>query len=149
MDPEIKTASLSVSGVPMDTKTRERFDRLLEEVIEELPPELRVLLEEVPVVVDDRASRRTAAEAGVCVPRDLCGLYTGIPLTRRSVHDSGVVSDEIHLFRGAILSAAQPRRRRRHPADAALKREIRITLLHEMGHHFGLDEDDLREAGYQ
>jgi len=119
-------------------------------VIAELPDDLRSLLEEVPAVVDDWAPKELAREVGVPCRRDLCGLYTGIPLTERSVQHSGVLPEEIHLYRGAILMSASAGRGRTHAgSDGRLLREIRITLLHEMGHHFGLSEEDLREAGYE
>lgn len=131
----------------MKPDLRRRFDRLLDEVIAELPVHLRRLLEEVPLVVDDLPSRDLATELGVTDPRTLCGLYTGIPLTERSVWQSGVLPDRLRIFRrGIVDSASGPRGRL---TDENLKRQIRITVLHEMGHHFGLDEGDLLKLGYQ
>ena len=133
----------------MDAETRRRFDRLLDRVVAELPGDLQSLLEEVPAVVDDWAPKEVAQDVGAR-PRDLCGLYTGVPLTERSVQHSGVLPEEIHLYRGAILRAAAGRRGdSAAKMDRRLRREIRITLLHEMGHHFGLSEEDLRKAGYE
>ncbi len=128
----------------MRQRERDDFDDLLEEVIEELPDHLRDLLEEVPLIVDDRPDRATMDEVGCRHPRDLCGLYTGIPLTDRSVTHSGVFPDRMAIFREGIVRAAGG-----GPCGPkALKRQIRITLLHEMGHHFGLEEHDLRKLGY-
>ena len=139
---------------------RHTFDLLLEEVIDELPEHLAVLLEEVPVIVEDRPSRQLMAQMKLD-PRvsDLCGLHSGIALTDRSVEHSGTIPDRITLFREGIIRLAGSGRsgaRRfgilregaKHSAMEDLKSEIRITLLHEMGHHFGLDEDDLDELGY-
>jgi predicted Zn-dependent protease with MMP-like domain len=79
-------------------------------------------------------------------PTDLCGLYTGIPITERSVEHSGTLPDVVTIYREGILDAARDRYGR--VRGERLRREIRITLLHEIGHHHGLDEDELRELGY-
>ena len=131
----------------MDCNLRDRFDRLLEEVLLELPANLRNLLEEVPLVVEDRPSRQVMERLGVDDPLCLCGLYTGIPLTHRSVQHSGTLPEVVNIFRQGVIEAAAARSGR--IANARLKRQIRITLLHEMGHHFGLKEKDLRKLGYQ
>ena len=131
----------------MQSDLGEKFDRLLAEVLAELPDGIRTRLDEAPLIADDRPSRQVMREMGVRHPLDLCGLYTGVPLTRRSVEQSGRLPDKIHIFREGIVAAATDR----HGSltDAALKRQIRVTVLHEIGHHFGLDEDDLREMGYE
>ena len=76
----------------------------------------------------------------------LCGLYTGIPLIHRSIEQWGVPSDVIHIYREGILSMARR-------ADGAislprLRKQIRKTILHELGHHHGLTERELGELGY-
>lgn len=126
---------------------RRLFDELLQQVLEELPPRLRELLEEVPLIVDDEPSAQVLRDYDLRHGECLCGLYTGIPLTGRSVEHSGVMPDAIHLFREGILDQAADEQGDVH--DDALLRQIRITVLHEMGHHFGLDEEDLRKLGYQ
>ena len=139
---------------------RRQFDSILDAVIAELPDHYRDLLEDVPVVVEDRASRQLLAEMKID-PRtgDLCGIHSGIPLTTRSVEHSGIIPDRIMLFREAIIrQSTMPRRFSRRfgagrenakrSAREALEFEIRVTLLHEMGHHFGLGEDELAELGY-
>ena len=125
----------------------DRFDRLLERVLEALPEELSTLLEEVPLVVDDLPDKEICLRMGLRHKLDLCGLYTGIPLTGRSVEHSGTLPDVITIFRRGILSAA--RGRDGEVRDAALRRQIRLTVLHEIGHHFGMTEDDLRQYGYE
>ena len=77
----------------------------------------------------------------------------GIPLTERSVNDSGVLPEVIHLFREGIVDEAGGWDEDEDDdgpfgGEEAVRREIRITLLHEIGHHFGLDEDDLERLGY-
>ena len=124
----------------------DRFDRLLERVLEALPEELSTLLEEVPLVVDDLPDKETCLRMGLRHKLDLCGLYTGIPLTGRSVEHSGTLPDVITIFRRGILSAA--RGRDGEVRDTALRRQIRLTVLHEIGHHFGMTEEQLRRYGY-
>lgn len=130
----------------MTDAERARFDALFDEAIASLPESLHALLEEAPVIVDDRPSKEMLAELGVPDDETLCGLHTGVALTERSVEHSGVPTDVIHLFREGIVETAggweQP------DADEAVYEEIMITLLHEIGHHFGLDEDDLDKLGY-
>ncbi len=131
----------------MNAELRENFDKLLEAVLAEMPTDLQRLLEEVPLIVDDRPDPATMGRLGFDDPCRLCGLYTGIPLTRRSVQHSGNLPDKIQIYREGIICSAGDARGR--VTEAALKRQIRITVLHEMGHHFGLKESDLRERGYQ
>jgi len=139
------------------TRERERFDRLFEEVLAELPEEVHRLLDECPIVLEDRPSRRLLEELGLD-PDDelLCGLHSGVPLTERSV-DRPEASDVIQLFREGIVEMAGGWEENHEDGGdesgpfggiARIRREIRITILHEIGHHFGLDEDDLERLGY-
>lgn len=130
---------------------RDRFDALLEEAIGQLPPAVRALLDEVPVVALDRPTPEMLRDLGVD-PKDedaaleFCGLHTGVAATERAVDRSGELPSEIHLFREGILDLAggfdQP------DADDVVYEEIMVTLLHEIGHEFGLSEDDLDQLGY-
>jgi predicted Zn-dependent protease with MMP-like domain len=124
---------------------RQLFDEQLEAVMAELPDAVTKLMDDVPMVVDDFPSAELMRRARVRHAGQLCGLYTGIPLTKRSVNDWGVPSDVVHIFRLGILGQS----RRRGGIDVErLKHEIRKTILHEYGHHHGLTERDLRELGY-
>ncbi len=130
----------------MTDAERARFDALLEDALGALPPHLHGLLEEAPLIVEDQPSPEIMRELEVDDPEELCGLHSGRALTERSVEHSLDLPDQIHLFRRGIVSLAggweQPF------ADQEVYEEIRITLLHEIGHHFGLDEDDLADLGY-
>lgn len=128
----------------MNAELRNRFDRLLEQVLAELPEALQQRLEEVPVIADDRPPRELLRRFGARDPRNIRGLYTGIPLVRRSVMHSGTMPDRISIYREGIVAGAGGVR----AGDAALKDQIRRTVLHEIGHHFGLGEGDLRGLGY-
>jgi predicted Zn-dependent protease with MMP-like domain len=133
---------------------RERFDRIFEEELDALPDSIHELLDRAPVVLEDRPSRKLLEEMGLDPEiDDLCGLHSGVPLTERSVNDSGVLPEVIHLFREGIVDEAggwEEDEDEEGPfgGEDAVRREIRITLLHEIGHHFGLDEGDLERLGY-
>ncbi|MBU4399329.1 MAG: metallopeptidase family protein, partial [Planctomycetes bacterium] len=83
---------------------------------------------------------------GVRYIDSLCGLYTGIPIGDKSVWHSGVMPDVVTIYREGILSVAADRTGR--IATERLREEIRITILHELAHHHGLNEDDLQKLGY-
>ncbi len=140
----------------MNRAEREAFDDLLESVLEMLPPRLLDLLAETPLIVEDHPSPQMLAELGIDDDDDvLCGLHSGTPLTERSVEHAGELPETIHLFREGILDHAGGWDRvldddgKWRGGDEDIIREIRITLLHEIGHHFGLDEDDLADLGYE
>ena len=128
--------------MPLLPGERKRFDTLLERVLGELPPALHEMMEEVPLVVDDEPSRRLLEEMGD--EGDLLGLHSGVPLTERGAGSDHGEVETIHLFRRGIIEEAGGW----SAGEEAVEREIRITLLHEIGHHFGLDESDLERLGY-
>jgi predicted Zn-dependent protease with MMP-like domain len=132
----------------MHPADRERFDELLEEVLAELPEPVTRLLEEVPLMVEDYPSPKVVSDMGLTHRNELCGLYTGIPLIERSIQHSGYLSDCVILYREGILHSARAedpvgRLQREH-----VREQIRITILHELGHLHGLDEEELDELGY-
>lgn len=146
----------ALPAAPISAAERERFDELLEEAIAALPEHIAVLLEEVPVIVDDKPDDALASslvrEWGEDDSEDnkqrliaeLCGLHTGVMLTERSVEHPPDVPEDIRLFRVGIYHQAGGR----GTDDDTLFEEIWVTLVHEIGHHFGLDEDDLDALGY-
>ncbi|MHB8970587.1 MAG: metallopeptidase family protein [Pirellulaceae bacterium] len=130
----------------MDAESRRHFDQLLDEVLAEMPEQIHRLLDEVTMYVEDHPSREVMRRLEITNRRQLCGLYTGIPLGSRSVEQSGVLSDAVHIYREGILDLATDRRGRLREKE--LRRQIRITVLHELGHYHGLDEEELNELGY-
>ncbi len=139
----------------MNEKERERFDRLLEEVLDALPPALLDLLESAPLIVEDEPSAALMKELAIDPDEDvLAGLHTGTPLTERSVAQESDIPETIHLFRRGIVGIAEgwapgfDAHGVRRSGEERIKEQIRITLLHEIGHHFGLEETDLEELGY-
>ena len=111
-----------------------------------MPPQIHELLEQVPMHVEDYPSDEVMHDRRVRYRDDLCGLYTGIPLTHKSIEHSGTLPDVITIYREGILRAAADRQGR--VRIDRLREQIRITILHELGHHHGLTEAELRELGY-
>lgn len=131
-------------------RERDEFDELLDREVEALPEQLFSLLDEVPLVVDDEPSAELLTGLGMRPGEDdLCGLHDATAYTEQSVEQGWDMPGQIMLFRGPIRRLAQEitGEAGRRLAEE-LRRQIHITLLHEIGHHFGLDEDDLERLGY-
>jgi predicted Zn-dependent protease with MMP-like domain len=115
------------------------FDRAVEEALAAVPAEFKSYMENVVVEVRPRPSRAFCREHDV--DDDLLGLYVGVPLEDRHSGDAGVVlPDRIYIFRDNLCEMCESREQ--------LLAEIRVTVLHEVGHFFGLDEERLEELGY-
>jgi predicted Zn-dependent protease with MMP-like domain len=144
----------------MHPDERARFDELLESVLERLPPAIHELFEEVPLIVEDRPDavllEKLAADFEVpddpgeleAFAGELCGLHSGHVPTERSVDDPADVPEDIRIFREGIIGIAGGWEGPVDEVNAAVAEQIRITILHEVGHHFGLDEADLEQLGY-
>lgn len=115
-----------------------QFERAVQEALESIPREFQRYLENVVVEVRGRPDARLMREEDV--PDDLLGLYLGCPLDERSVDGGHVMPDRVLIFRDNLIEMCETR-------DELID-EIRVTVLHEVGHHFGLDEDDLDALGY-
>jgi predicted Zn-dependent protease with MMP-like domain len=125
---------------------RDRFDSVLEALIPRLPLRVRRVMEEVPVIVEDMPDAATLKKMRIRHPSGLLGLYHGVSIDRRNFEDPPRLGDVIYLYRLGLLTVA---RLRNGALDVErLDVEIRKTILHEIGHHHGLDEDDLEELGY-
>lgn len=116
------------------------FDEVVEAALSEIPEEFRPFLENVQIEVQRKPTAEMARSVGLRDGRMLFGLYVGRPLTKRSVQESGVMPDRVLIFQDNLERACR--------TPEQLKIEIRKTVLHEVGHHFGLNEDDLRRLGY-
>ena len=130
----------------MNASQRQRFDEQLERVLAELPPMVHELIERVPLHVEDYPSAEAMAELGVKHRDELCGLFSGVSLDQRSIGEGAHLPDVVTIYREGIVAAAadDSGRVRRGP----LRRQIRITILHELAHYHGLGEEELRELGY-
>jgi predicted Zn-dependent protease with MMP-like domain len=107
----------------------ERFEAMVTEALDGLPDELGRLMRNVAVVVEhDRG------------PAGLLGLYRGIPLTRRTTSYAGVLPDQITIYRRAICRICD--------TEAEVVEQVRKTVVHEVGHHFGIGDAKLRELGW-
>jgi len=118
--------------------TPEEFYQAVEEAMAGLPPEFAARLDNVAVVVRDDVTDEDLREAGLEAGQELFGLYVGIPLTDRFSYNM-TLPDRILIFQGP---------HERHFEDDELVDEIRRTVVHEVAHHFGIDDDRLHELGY-
>jgi predicted Zn-dependent protease with MMP-like domain len=122
--------------------SKAQFAKLVERALAELPEPFRGFLEEVPVQIMDRPPRRLLRSLGLDDDELLLGLYQGADLMDRvSVEGRGTPSpNHILIFQEDIELVSD--------TEQDLVREVRTTVLHEIGHHFGMEEDDLDELGY-
>ncbi len=118
----------------------EEFEELVDEALEAIPKAFEPYMEGLAIDIEPMPDRETLEEMGIDDPRDLLGLYRGTPLTGRSVEHSMRMPDSIVIYQRNIERMCRTRRQ--------LVRQIRKTILHEVGHHFGLDEDELDRIGY-
>lgn len=109
--------------------TREEFEDLVGEALDTIPPRLTKLMRNVVIVVEDDSPGGR-----------LLGLYEGVPLTERGDTYAGYLPDRITIFRRPLLAYCET------PDD--LVREVRITVVHEIAHHFGIDDERLHELGW-
>ena len=113
--------------------SRRDFEQLVEQALGELPERFAALLDNVAIVVEEEPSDEDldVMDEGA---NELLGIYRGVPMTERS-YDSMRLPDQIAIFRGPILRIARSR------GDAV--HEIRDTVVHELGHYFGLDDEEM------
>ena len=116
----------------MDEK---RFRELVEEAIDSLPPEFGERLNNVASVVEDSPTVEQRRKLRLPHRAILFGLYEGVPQTKRGSY-SGVLPDKITIFKNSIEKVAR--------SDEEIIAQVRATVIHEIGHHFGLSEEDLR-----
>ena len=120
--------------------SKAEFMELVDSAVSDLPEEFARFLEEVPIEVRDLPTRSQQSRVRGDRGGLLLGLYVGRPRTQRSVEDSGAMPDVIYLFQENIQSICN--------SEAQLVEQVRKTVLHEIGHHFGMTEEDLDALGY-
>ncbi|GAA4544598.1 metallopeptidase family protein [Pseudonocardia xishanensis] len=110
--------------------TPQRFEELVSDALDEIPPRLTAAMDNVVVLVEDRD------------PADpsLLGLYEGVALTERTSDYGGVLPDRITIYREAILDICD--------TEEQVVEEVAITVVHEIAHHFGIDEATLHDLGW-
>jgi len=115
--------------------TRRRFERLVAEAISTIPERFRGELQNLAVIVEDEPSDALLAEMEIEPPDTLFGLYQGIPLTERRWDHGNTLPDHITLYQGPIEDASD--------TDDDVVVAIGETLIHEVGHYFGMSEEEL------
>ncbi|PRX47901.1 putative Zn-dependent protease with MMP-like domain [Prauserella shujinwangii] len=110
--------------------TRQRFEELVSDALDQVPPEFAEAMDNVVVLVEDRNEEEP----------DILGLYHGIALTERSHDYGGVLPDRISIYREPILAICD--------TEDDVVEEVLITVVHEIAHHFGIDDARLHELGW-
>lgn len=118
------------------TVTSEEFDALVQRALDGLPDEYARLIKNIAVVVEDEPSREVLDELGLASEDDLLGLYSGIAIDDESFFSpGGQMPNRISIYRGPILRLCRT-------SDEVIQ-EVRDTIVHEIGHHFGLSDDEM------
>jgi predicted Zn-dependent protease with MMP-like domain len=117
--------------------TRKEFEEAVVLALKRIPKSLKKKMENIDVVVEDRASRDLLSEMGLQSPFELLGLYQGVPIDRRGFYYGNVLPDKITLFQIPIESICKTREE--------IEKKVREVVIHEVGHYFGLDDKELRE----
>jgi len=115
-----------------------RFEQLVDEALEDLPPEFAERLDNITLIVADIATPEQLAKVSVRNPNNLLGLYEGVPLTDRPRAYAGALPDRISIFRLPIQAMSR--------TDEEIKAQVRKTVMHELGHYFGMSEEQLRDV---
>ena len=115
--------------------TRVEFERLVEKALRRLPRSFKDKLANIAVVVEDWPDEETLADLGIEPPDTLYGLYRGVDLTHRDSTYGNVLPDTITIYQGPIEEDCVD--------EAEMAEEIRETVIHEIGHYFGLDDETM------
>ena len=115
-------------------------ERRVEEVIDRLPERFREAARNINIIVEDEPSPEILADVDDDSDEPLLGLYVGTPLTERSFGEVPALPDRIYVFRGPLERSSRSKRE--------LNEQIRITVLHELAHYFGFDDEYLLDVGY-
>jgi predicted Zn-dependent protease with MMP-like domain len=120
--------------------SRARFRELVTQALDGIPPAVQDTIRNVEIVVEDAPTTEVLASLGLAPEAaTLFGLYEGVPPIERG-NDFPLLPDRIVLYYGALTDA--------HRDEYHLRREVRRTIIHELGHHFGFDDRHLRGRGY-
>ena len=118
------------------TVTPEEFDRWIQEALGELPPRFASLADEVTIVVEEEPSSEVLEDLGLESEDDLLGLYQGVPIDETSFFQpAGELPARISIYRGPILRLCRTK--------AEVIHEVRDTVVHELGHHVGLSDEEM------
>lgn len=117
---------------------KERFEQLVAEAVDSLPEEFSQRMENIDVVVEDAPTPAQLRQSGLAKNMTLLGLYEGVPLTRRTSSYGLVAPDKITIFQKIIEEVCKSK------DEIEVTEEIRKTVLHEIAHHFGIDDARLK-----
>ena len=121
--------------------TRAQFRTLVDEALASIPQNFRDALQNIAIVIEDEPTAAQLAEVGLDPPDTLLGLYEGTPLTERAWAHGNTLPDKVTLFQGPIEDAADDE------DDTVVA--IGETLIHEIGHYFGLSEEEIERIEEQ
>lgn len=116
----------------------EKFEELVDEAVGNIPEEFRKLLDNVDILISDWPTQEDLQSVRAHPQTSLFGLYRGIPKTKRGLYYSGVLPDKITIFAGPILSVSKD--------EEEAKSLVKKTVIHEIGHYFGMSEEAIRQA---
>jgi predicted Zn-dependent protease with MMP-like domain len=116
---------------------REHFIKVVEETLDSLPREFRSRIRNVAVLVEDVPANQPLPEPGQ-QRRLLLGLFHGLPRTKKSTFDLPTGPDHIVLYKKNIEAVCS--------SEAEIRKQIRLTVIHELGHYFGMDEEQLKDV---
>lgn len=120
--------------------SREEFEQLVVDAVATLPPAILDKMENVAITVQEWPTRAQLRSSGVPAGSTLFGLYQGIPLTQRTSHYGMVAPDRITIFRGPLMAY--------YATPEAIVEQVRKTVIHEIGHYFGMNEAQIAQLGY-
>ena len=120
--------------------TRDEFRALVDEALLLIPVNFREAMHNIAIVVEDEPSARALADVGLEPPDTLLGLYEGTALTERDSSYAGSLPDTITIYRDALLDMCE--------TEDEVVDEVTVTVVHEIAHHFGIDDDRLHELGW-
>src|SRR5216684_9062226 len=116
---------------------REHFVKVVEEALDSLPQEFRSRIRNVAILIEDMPLNQPSPQSGAAKAAVL-GLFHGVPTTKKSIFDLPSGPDHIVLYQKNIEAVCS--------SEAEVREQIRLTVIHELGHYFGLDEEQLKDV---
>ncbi|HEY3248156.1 MAG TPA: metallopeptidase family protein [bacterium] len=120
--------------------SRRKFEALVVRALETIPEPIRARMDNVDVVIEDRPSPDQLTSLDLSPDEELFGLYEGTPLIERGITANPLMPDKITIFQRALEAGCE--------TEADITEEVRRTIVHEVAHHFGFNEEKLAELGY-
>lgn len=124
----------------MISVSEEDFQKYIEQSLKLVPQNFQNKLENIVFIVEDYPSKHDLERLNLKHKEQLLGLYSGVPYTHRNTYYMGVIPDRIILFQKNIQSICN--------SESELKDKIREVIIHEIAHYFGMNENEIRKAGY-